>query len=686
MKKLLALLLALCLTLGGIRTAAGEETVYDVSMAMSYINGISGSTAFALPGSAGLFPDVDCPGYFVDSRQLAGNCVEDGAEFQFRSADIGPWIDTIREDVKAEIPDADEDVVRINALFAYAMMLPGQYGAEVQSMTPHGIRDKDWLWLEGTFTYPDTPGTVYHVKAMLTGTQATTLVMARCEHTREVLDALRFVDDEERTELLAGLSAETAADLQGLSMTFPREPTRAELGDSILLGAFSADWTTMQVQYTPYAVIINASEEEQLEGMLAIGKKAIAAFETEAINDPVMTHPAPDMLQLDSWTRDESLLGEYGPRMLIRVYAGERGTWYVTVEDGESGVRFLDSLRLTDPLTAAGAPETEADAPARPVAAPAATLPEFKANLALLSPELDLAWSTPVCSGEEWVTVGFPRSAMIGGIRVSLDSSAEEAAIREIRVMAYDGFGADGLHMASLCAQALSGEMAAIAQPTAEETVTAAGTVRIAAQHLAPEGSSLVYDRVILTPQTVPPLRETIPFPEGESVLELDNGPTLAEVDERLKRMKDAFLPEDYTLVDSGDVQLAGEPIHLYMIHGGIGAAVYYDGEGEDARVSLVVIMAANGDAPGVLSTTLLFNAAVRDLSDVDCMAVSYLLLETPMWDQLADLWPLMAGDGVCAFLQDDGIPDADWVPTGFVGGMPAPAETEDTGRGEDVR
>lgn len=681
MKRILALLLVLCLTPVCFCAAAGKEAVDDVPLAMSYMNGVSGNAAFALPGSAGLFPDMDMPGYFQNSRQLAGHCIGDGAEFQFRSADIGPWIDTIREDVKAEITDAGEDVVRINALFAYAMMLPGQYGAEVQSMTPHGIRGKDWLWLEGTFTYPDTPGVVYSVKAVLTGTQAATLVMAQCAHTQEVLDALRFVDDDELADLQTGLSTETAVNLQGLSMSFPRKPTQVELEESTLLGAFSADWTTMQVQYIPYAILIDASEEKQLDGMLTIGKKAIAALNTEAINDPVMTHPAPDMLQMDFWTRDESLMGEYGPKMLIRVYAGERGTWYVTVEDGESGMRFLDSLLLTDSQTSTGFSKPEADASDKPVVEPAATLPKFKSNLALLIPELDLAWSTPVYSGEEWVTVGFPVEAMIGAIRVSLDSSSEDAWIREVRVVAYDGFVGDGLAMAGLCAQALSGEKAAIPQPSDQETVTAAGAIRVAAQHLAPDGSSLVYDRVMLTPETVPPVRESIPFPEGESILQIEHGPTLAEVDERLTRMKDAFLPADYSLVDSGNLQLGDEPVHLYMIHGTIVAALYFDGEGEDARVSLAVVMGTDGDAPGVLGTTMLFYAAIQDLSDVDIMANSYLLIESPMWDQLADLWPLMARDCVCAFLQEEGVTDEDWMPMGFVGGMPAAAETEETGR-----
>ncbi len=62
MKKVFVLLLVLCLVPGGFCTASGDGSVQDVPMAMSITNGVSGNTAFALPGSAGLYPDVDMPG------------------------------------------------------------------------------------------------------------------------------------------------------------------------------------------------------------------------------------------------------------------------------------------------------------------------------------------------------------------------------------------------------------------------------------------------------------------------------------------------------------------------------------------------------------------------------------------------------------------------------------------------
>ncbi len=670
-------LMLVCLTILCLVPLCGladETATYDVSMAMANVSGVYDHVAFALPGAPTVVADADAPNMFTGSRQLAGYCVEDGVEFQLRSADIAPWIEDIREDVMAEIPDATEDIVRVNALFAYAMMMPGQMGAELQSAAPHGFTDRDWLWLEGTFTYPDTPGAVYHLKAMLTGTHATTLVIGPCDHAQKVLDALRFVDDEELAEIRAELEAETTVDFFGLSVTFPREPTVAETDSFTIAGAFTADWAKVQAEWFPVTLAIDAPEEEQLETMLAVGQKAIKPYDTDQINDPVLSHPAPDMLQLDFWATDATIFDELGPKILVRVYAGARGVWYVTADDGDSGRRFLEAMHLTDPESVeavAGEPAGSA-LPAEAAVEPAATLPELKANLAILAPDLNLAWCTPTCSGGEWVTVGFPVDALIGGVRVSLASSSEEAAIREVRVVAYDGLDAEGLRLASLCALAMSGEPVSVAKPTAEEVVTEAGTLRIAAQHLSPEGSALVYDRVVLTPETVPPLLEEITFPEGESLYEMKNGPTMAEIDVRLARLREAFLPDDYTLMDIGSYTASDDPRHAYVIHDAILVMLYLDGEGEDARVNLIAVMALDGDAPGVLATTMLFYAAVCDLSDLDCMARSYLLIETPFWDQLADLWPLMAQGDACAFLMEDGESEEDWMPMGFVGGTPA--------------
>ena len=355
MKRCLFALVALTLALALTPWAAAENDSADLAMSMAFLSGLSDCVAFQLPGGPSLMKDEDYPGFFTDSHQLLGYCVEDGMEYQLRASDIGPMVESIREDVMAQVPGATEDVVRVNALMSYAMMIPGTYGAELQSTHPHGYREKDWLWLDATFTYPDTPGVIYHLKAMLSGTQATTLIIGDCPHAQQVLDALRFVDEEELTALRATMTTETTCDLNGLTVTFPREPITMSSGDTTLVGAFSADWASLQVQYQIRGLDIGTSEEDQLAFMIAGGKKVVSAYGSEAVNDPVLSHPSEDMLQLDFRSTDERHFGEMGPVILVRVYVGERGIWYVTANDTEDGRRFMDSVHLTDTAESAEA-------------------------------------------------------------------------------------------------------------------------------------------------------------------------------------------------------------------------------------------------------------------------------------------------------------------------------------------
>ena len=63
--------------------------------------------------------------------------------------------------------------------------------------------------------------------------------------------------------------------------------------------------------------------------------------------------------------------------------------------------------------------------------------------------------------------------------------------------------------------------------------------------------------------------------------------------------------------------------------------------------------------------------AAMTGMTVEDNAMTPYLLIESPMWDQLCDLWPLMCKGGVCAHLQENEI-SGKWVPMGFVAGTPA--------------
>ena len=95
-------------------------------------------------------------------------------------------------------------------------------------------------------------------------------------------------------------------------------------------------------------------------------------------------------------------------------------------------------------------------------------------------------------------------------------------------------------------------------------------------------------------------------------------------------------------------------------------------GEDADADIGMVIAMGLTEDSPPyVLHATMMAFAAMSGMTAEENVSAGYLLIESPMWDQLRDLWPLLCKGGVCAHLQDNEI-SGNWVPMGFVAGTPA--------------
>ena len=653
MRKMLSLILCLILTLG-LPLAAPAEAPATAAETMAFYTGVSGNVAFALPGTPEMLSEADMQGHFSDSRQLVGACMEDEAEYQLRSGDIAGFIEGMREELAVQMPGATEDVIRVNALMSYCFMIPGTYGAQVLEANPHGSKETGWLWIDYTFVYPDTPDVTYYGKAMLAGTRATGIVMAECPHTQDVLDRLRFLTDEELAAEQAAMERETACSVHGLEMTFPREPVAYAIDGAELTGAFCADWSSLTVQYQPVSAAVDPEDEALQETLTGIARqRMLVPYGTEQVNDPVMTFPAKGIAQLDFTTVNESSLGPYGQPMRCRLCIGGGGLWYIYAADTDTGRAFLDSMHFED------GEETR----------PAKTFPEFRDNLGALLPEGALVWADAICSDGEWVRAGVSLTADLGGVLVYADSSAEDAAVREVRILQMDGMNADTLALAELCVAALGGGAVTLEAPAPEEAVQTAGGVQVSVQHLDPEDSELVYDRVRLVPEEVPEKREEIPWPGEVDVREFENGPTAAEFDERLARIRPLLLPDS---IPVEFVMAGGEPDAPFRAYrfGNSAILLYLDGTEEDARINLAVITDFAQNPPEVLGATMLTFAVLADADEADCRAVSYILLETPMWDQLADRWPLLCRGGLCASLQEGGTGD-DWQPMGFVAGTP---------------
>ena len=61
----------------------------------------------------------------------------------------------------------------------------------------------------------------------------------------------------------------------------------------------------------------------------------------------------------------------------------------------------------------------------------------------------------------------------------------------------------------------------------------------------------------------------------------------------------------------------------------------------------------------------------MTDMSPEEFVLGAYALLETPMWDELCELWPLLCRGSVCAHLQEDSLDGESIMPMGFVAGRP---------------
>ena len=646
---LTAVLMSLCLV-----PASGEAIEDSYAQAMSLFSGVYGGIAFQLPGAVELYEEGDMEDGWTGSRQLIGTCAGDGAEFQLHAADISPMIAYF----KTGHPDDPEDQLRLNALMNYGMFIPNRYGVEVSDIKPHGSRETGNLWADIRFTYKDTPEVPYTGRFLLAGTQAVCLVIESCEHTDSILNALRFVTAEERDALLTEKSQPVYAPLRGLEMTFPAAPIYLSGDDSVeRLACFSADWTFIQVQFQPVGLALNVTGDDLKDSLLTIAKeRMLPPYKTKDVLEPVMTQPAPHTARLDFAFVNQQTMGEYGQRMRGSLYAGEYGVWYIYAADTETGRAFMNSLRLEDEAAEPSA------APAVLPAEGASTLPAFRTALENLMNQSALGfsykpgnfyWSDAVFSGGDWMRAVFSRdSQSLGAALIRLDSSASDAAIREIRMLLRSGEETDKedwLAFSRLCSLALRGDD------------------EIRDEHLDPEDSSLVYERIILKPLgEIPTVREDVPFPEGQPLMEIrDSGVTAALLEKRIAALTD--MPLKYHSTQNGT--------RIYIFGNAAGMMVYTADETEDAPVTMIILVGDQPEsAPLVLHGTMMAFAAMTDMSSAETAMTSYALLETPMWDELADLWPLLCRGNIEAHLLGEGDSE-DWTPFGFICARPLSAE-----------
>ncbi len=666
MRKWIAVLAVMMLAAVLPVTAPGEGNLQTVEFAMDLFEGVWGNTFFRLPGAPERIreeepPDENGVSLWTDSWQLMGTCAGDGAEYQLHMADIAHLV----EQMEAMYPEVPETQRRLQALMYYGMFIPELYGAEVSDRSIESHKKGDNLWMTVAFTYKDTPDLPYTGHFMLSGTKAACLVMAKCDHTDAVTEAMRIITDEEREAWLAEREQAVSRPLNGLSMTFPVEPVYAETENSEFLACFTTDWGMIQVQYMPVTTELGLTEAEIRESMETIARdRMLVPYESEPVN-PVCSIPAEHAAQLDFSFINQSALGEYGQKMLGRLYVSENGVWYLYAPDDDAGRTFLAGTALEDQgkTTDHGGndrPDASAGGSGDPDDQEAVLLPVFRERLEKLINEGipdfqrkpdSLHWSEAVFTGGEWIRAVYGLEENFGAALIHLDSSREDAAVREIVMLCYSGF--DGIESLTDDWRAFSGLCAA----------ALCGDPEISVEHLDPEDSALSYDRVrLLPPGAVPPLAEDIPFPDGAQIEPIpDSGMTAKEFEERVRSLMAAdmvsLMPEENALV--------------YMLDGEAFMVVHLSGEGDDASVVMVMIMGTDEAAAStVVHGTVCAFGALAGNTPEENMMTSYALMETPMWDQPEELWPLLCRGNLLATLQGTTM-DGKWLPMGFVAARP---------------
>lgn len=654
MRRSVSVLLAVAMLFSLWSPVAGESGTDGADLAMSVYRGMYGNVEFRLPGPAERIREEDFDGAWTDSWQLMGYCGEDNAEFQLHMADISELIGYFREDS----PDQPEEYARYQALMNYGFFIPSTFGAEITDASDPVIGGETGnITADFTFTYPDAPGEQYVGHFMLAGVKAVCLVMLSCPHTTAVTESMRFVPDGERDAFLAEKERPVFWGLYGLLMTFPGRPDPMSDGSMEALLFFTPDWGLLEVDYIPAGFRTDLPESELKEKLTEAAKeKMLPPYAADEVLDPVLSFPAEHTAQLDFRFRNGYYgMGEYSQAMLGRLYAGEHGVWYVYAPDDQTGRDFLDSMYLAGEAPPEG---SGGDGGAElPEINGAVTLPLFRERLERLMIRKDsgfvwkpgnFRWSGPVFSGGKWLRAVYSADEDFGAALISLSGSGDDASVLEVRMLrfAYTDEGKeDWQAFCRLCALALRGD------------------AEWREERLDPEHSQLKYDRAVLLPRgEIPLLTEDVPYPEDENVKDFpDENVTVGQFAERMRNLSDRELTR-YSYQNGAWLFLLGEET---------GMVVYADSEAEDAAVKRIIVMGVGFDedaAPLVVYGTYTAFAAMTDMAPEEFAALGFMLMETPMWDQLCDLWPLLCRGDVIASLQN-GEQQGQEFPLGIVAG-----------------
>lgn len=334
----LALLIAMLCVTSVSADRFSEEEILDI------YSGVVGRIAFSLPNMSIMLRDSDNEEVWTNSIQLAGHTLS-GEEFQFRTADISPWIEGFRQ----RMPGKTEQECRTLALFNFAGFFIKTGDGEMTNLVAYHEDGAEIVTYD--YSYPDAPGVAYQGKAILWQTTAVYLGGAVCDQLTQALERLTVVDEAQAQAFLQRPQDKRTIGI--LTAQFPNQATTAGDDKAQVAVCFAADFTYSGIKYENVSVQLPATEEETKRELVKIAERyTLPAYTGETVMEPVLSYPAKDMALLSFKTKSTYPYGEeLGQSWLCRLYIGKQGFYLVDAADTKTGAAFMDSIAIAPAAT-----------------------------------------------------------------------------------------------------------------------------------------------------------------------------------------------------------------------------------------------------------------------------------------------------------------------------------------------
>ena len=684
------LCLLLCLVLlpwgSGVAVDAETEHWYEPTEVFS---GVVGKIAFALPGRPVRLNDEDTEGFWRDSWQMYSRCaMDEEIEYQFHTADITPWIDSLLESHYA-FSRAD---AALQVMFDYSCMTVNIYNGTVT-----GLR-KQWkdgfAYLTFDFVLPENPEFEYSAKAVFDGTRVATILCGKCDHTEQILSLLAPATE---TQLIAGQPQ--TVDFKGLSVTVTDKAQIIEDSDISILMCLTNDCTFFYGRYNDINVTLDLFKDTRGKDEAL---KLIAGHEAEPvgcsnIHDGVVTALSSFDMQYD-FQADLDVGFETFP-YVGRVYVTREGLWSFWADDNETGRAIISSIEFPGKSgSPSDMPSSIIDSlkdpePDEPVSLPSshlfssgmdlanayasvtprknnsdpATLYQFVTALNDLYCTSALSLinvSDSFFSNGSWVR--FLYTDAIGMVAVlSLSGSNEEVFVNGLHVLWLEGSTVDEkafCNFAAMCARAVTGDTSLFPVPesilTPDDIVSDSYTARYESQsEITGIVSRFIMDAIrpaAVTGATVGP-RPGWNSTSG-SFIPRAYAVTLDEFEQNWERINDFFYNGEFPLswLGTGDEYGLDPSMMLLYVNYDTLLQVLTETVGDKVYVIQVFVSPVEDDLEYVNLCSIIAFAAAADMNEGQYLGLLGGLSEYCTWETAITLWPMAAKGHVMLYLVED--------------------------------